>query len=129
MRPQRLTINAMDSEDFPRIPEIRDGVTLTFDMKALRKAIERVEFGAATDDSRHVLTGVHVKTDGTRLTLASADGFRLAVADITLTESPSESVEVIVPSRALRELSRLVGESNEPVEMRINPHAPRPSSR
>ncbi|WP_343386079.1 DNA polymerase III subunit beta [Candidatus Amarobacter glycogenicus] len=115
------TINAMDSEDFPRIPELRDGVTLAFDPKALRRAIERVEFAAATDDSRPVLTGVHVKTDGVRLTLAAADGFRLAVADITLAESPSESVEVIIPSRALRELSRLVGESNEQVEMRINP--------
>ena len=28
---------------------------------------------------------------------------------------------MIVPARALRELSRLVGESNEPVEMRVNP--------
>lgn len=115
------TINAMDAEDFPRIPEIRDGVTIQFDPKALRRAIERVEFAAATDDSRPVLTGVHVKTDGTRLTMAAADGFRLAVADITLPESPSESIEVIVPARALRELSRLVGESNEPVEMRVNP--------
>jgi len=115
------TINAMDSEDFPRIPELRDGVSLSFDPKALRKAIERVEFAAATDDSRPVLTGVHVKTDGVRLPLAAADGFRLAVADITLAESPSEAVEVIVPSRALRELSRLIGESNEQVEMRINP--------
>ena len=115
------TINAMDSEDFPRIPELKDGVTLSFDPKALRRAIERVEFAAATDDSRPVLTGVHVKTDGVRLTLAAADGFRLAVSDITLAETPSESVEVIIPSRALRELSRLVGESNEQVEMRINP--------
>lgn len=115
------TINAMDAEDFPRIPEIRDGVTIQFDPKALRRAIERVEFAAATDDSRPVLTGVHLKTDGTRLTMAAADGFRLAVADITLPESPSESIEVIVPARALRELSRLVGESNEQVEMRVNP--------
>ena len=115
------TINAMDAEDFPRIPEIRDGVTIQFDPKALRRAIERVEFAAATDDSRPVLTGVHLKTDGTRLTMAAADGFRLAVADITLPESPTESIEVIVPARALRELSRLVGESNEPVEMRVNP--------
>jgi DNA polymerase-3 subunit beta len=115
------TINAMDAEDFPRIPEIRDGVTIQFDPKALRRAIERVEFAAATDDSRPVLTGVHMKTEGSRLTMAAADGFRLAVADITLPESPSESIEVIVPARALRELSRLVGESNEPVEMRVNP--------
>lgn len=115
------TINAMDSEDFPRIPELRDGVSLQFDPKALRRAIERVEFAAATDDSRPVLTGVHLRSDGPRLTLAAADGFRLAVSDITLAESPGESVEVIIPSRALRELSRLIGESNEPVEMRINP--------
>ena len=115
------TINAMDAEDFPRIPEIRDGVVVQFDPKALRKAIERVEFAAATDDSRPVLTGVHIKTEGPRLTMAAADGFRLAVADIALPESPSESLEVIVPARALRELSRLVGESNEPVEMRVNP--------
>lgn len=115
------TINAMDAEDFPRIPEIRDGVVVQFDPKALRRAIERVEFAAATDDSRPVLTGVHIKTEGSRLTMAAADGFRLAVADITLPESPAESLEVIVPARALRELSRLVGESNEPLEMRVNP--------
>ena len=115
------TVNAMDSEDFPRIPELRDGVSLQFDPRALRRAIERVEFASATDDSRPVLTGVHLKTDGTRLTLAAADGFRLAVADITLPQSPPEPVAVIIPSRALRELSRLISDSEEQVEMRINP--------
>ena len=42
------TVNAMDAEDFPRIPTSRDGVTLELDPKALRQAIERVEFAAAT---------------------------------------------------------------------------------
>lgn len=114
------TINAMDAEDFPRIPEVRDGVAIQLDAKALKKAIERVEFAAASDDSRPVLTGVHMKTDGTRLTLASADGFRLAVSDITLAGAPVDAVEIIVPARALRELGRLIGDGNEPVEMRIN---------
>jgi DNA polymerase-3 subunit beta len=115
------TVNAMDPADFPRVPEIRDGVAVRFDPKALRRAIERVEFAAASDDSRPVLTGVHMKSDGPRLTLAAADGFRLAVADIQLEESPAETIEVIVPARALRELSRLIGDSTLPVEMRINP--------
>lgn len=114
------TINSMDAEDFPRIQEIKDGVSLQLDPKALRRAIERVEFAAASDDSRPVLTGVHMKTDGTRLTFASADGFRLAVSDITLASAPSETVEVIIPARALRELSRLISEASEPVEIRIN---------
>ncbi len=115
------TINAMDAEDFPRIQSISDGVSMELDPKVLRKAIERVEFAAASDDSRPVLTGVHIKAEGKRLTFASADGFRLAVSDITLDSAPAETIEVIIPARALRELARLVGEANEPVEMRINP--------
>ena len=67
-----------------------------------------------------MLTGIHVKSEGTRLTFASADGFRLAVADITLSTAPSEPIEVIVPARALRELGRLVNDANENVEMRLN---------
>lgn len=115
------TINAMDAEDFPRLTSITEGVIIELDPRALRRAIERVEFAAASDDSRPVLTGIHVKTDGTRLTFASADGFRLAVSDITLAKAPSENVEIIIPARALRELGRLIGEVTEPVEMRINP--------
>ncbi len=115
------SIHTMDAEDFPRIHSFSEGVSLVLDPKALRKTIERVEFAAASDDSRPVLTGVHVKVDGTRLTFASADGFRLAVSDITLPAAPSDTVEVIIPARALREVARLVGDSSEPVEMRLNP--------
>jgi DNA polymerase III subunit beta len=114
------TINAMDAEDFPRIQEIKDGVSLQLDPKALRRAIDRVEFAAASDDSRPVLTGVHVKAEGTRLTFASADGFRLAVADLTLSAPPSEAIEIIIPARALRELARLIADATEPVEIRVN---------
>ncbi len=114
------TINTMDAEDFPRIASISEGITVELDPKLLRKAIERVEFAAASDDSRPVLTGVQVKTDGARLTLASADGFRLAVSDVQLSAAPAQQFEVIVPARALRELARLVGDSSDPVEMRIN---------
>jgi DNA polymerase-3 subunit beta len=115
------TVNAMDAEDFPRIQTITEGVRVELDPKVLRKAIERVEFAAASDDSRPVLTGISVKSDGTRLTFASADGFRLAVSDATLPVAPEEPIDVIVPARALREVARLIGDGSEPVEMRINP--------
>ncbi len=115
------TVNAMDAEDFPRIQTISDGIRVELDPKVVRKAIDRVEFAAASDDSRPVLTGVNIKSDGTRLTFASADGFRLAVSDVTMSAAPQEPIDVIVPARALREVGRLIGESAEPVEMRINP--------
>jgi DNA polymerase-3 subunit beta len=114
------TINTMDAEDFPRVQAVSGGASIELEPRALKRAIDRVEFAAASDDSRPVLTGIQVKSDGSRLTFASADGFRLAVADITLSSGPAEGIEVIVPARALRELARLINEANEPIEMRLN---------
>ncbi len=114
------TINAMDAEDFPDIPRVADGVTVVLDPRALRPTIERVEFAAASDETRPVLTGVQVKSSENRLTFAAADGFRLAVSDIILEQPPAEPIEVIIPARALRELSRLIADTTEPIEMRIN---------
>ena len=105
------TISGMDAEDFPPIPTISDGQVIRLEPGALREAIEHVVFAAATDDSRPVLTGVHLKIAEDQLTLAAADGFRLAVYHVTTAEAPAETVEVIIPARALQELSRLLGGS------------------
>ncbi len=77
-------------------------------------------FAAATDNSRPVLTGVHFGIKGLQLRLAAADGFRLAVHTMELEDAPAER-EAIVPARALGELSRILAEIDEPVQMRFNP--------
>ncbi|WP_346926753.1 hypothetical protein, partial [uncultured Arthrobacter sp.] len=51
-----IMVNAMDAEDFPNIAVVAGGVSVELDPKLLRTAIERVEFAAASDDSRPVLT-------------------------------------------------------------------------
>ncbi|MEO6197063.1 MAG: DNA polymerase III subunit beta, partial [Dehalococcoidia bacterium] len=49
------TMAGMDAQDFPPVPAVGDGLTLTLDPVALRRAIEQVQFAAATDDTRPVL--------------------------------------------------------------------------
>ena len=114
------TINTMDAEDFPRIPTIDDGTAIELDPAVLRRTIDRVEFAAATDDSRPVITGVSVKSEESRLTFAASDGFRLAVADVLLSTPPGEAFDLIVPARATREVSRLISDVTEPVQLRVN---------
>jgi DNA polymerase III subunit beta len=116
----QATIGGMDADDFPPIPTVEGDATVRLEPAALRKALTQVVFAAATDDSRPVLTGVHTKVDGGEVTLAAADGFRLAVHKLTLTEAAPASFEVIVPARALGELNRLLGDQEGPVEMTIN---------
>ncbi len=114
------TMAGMDAADFPPVPAVADGLSLTLDPKTLRKAISQVQFAAASDDTRPVLTGVHTLAEGKELTLAAADGFRLAVHKLPLKQEVAERVEVIIPARALREIERLIADESEPVEMAIN---------
>jgi DNA polymerase-3 subunit beta len=114
------TIAGMDAADFPPVPQVADGLALTLAPETLRRAITQVQFAAATDDTRPVLTGIHTLAEGDTLTMAAADGFRLAVHHLPLDQEVAEKVEVIIPARALREVERLIGEQSEPVEMAIN---------
>ena len=114
------TVAGMDASDFPPIPAIREGVSLALDPLSLHTAINQVEFAAASDDTRPVLTGIHFLREARNLTLAAADGFRLAVHTLSLEQEASERSEVIIPARAMREVNRLLADEEEPIEMTIN---------
>jgi len=114
------SIAGMDAADFPPVPPVDDGFRLKLDPKSLRTAVEHVEFAAAADDTRPVLTGIHAVLDGPEITLAAADGFRLAVYKLALDQEVPEKVEMIVPARAMREVMRLLAEEEEPLELALN---------
>ncbi len=116
-------INGLDADDFPVIPKLEgEAYVASADPQVLREMIAQVEFAAATDDSRPVLAGVLARFEEQTLTLAAADGFRLAVRHGELTEPVPEHLDVIVPSRAMRELSRLIGDQTDPVQLAITPN-------
>ena len=114
------SIAGMDADDFPPVPSVDEGFRLKLDPKSLRTAVEHVEFVAAADDTRPVLTGIHTVLDGSEITLAAADGFRLAVYKLALDQEVPEKVEMIVPARAMREVMRLLAEEEEPLELALN---------
>ncbi|MFC1892412.1 DNA polymerase III subunit beta [Chloroflexota bacterium] len=115
-------ISGIDAKDFPPIPKVEDGLATKVEIEALRQAISKVVFAAASEESRPVLTGVNAEFDGNVLTLAAADGFRLAVYSLPLATPVSQKTEVIIPARTLAELNRLIGDQEEPVEITVNPN-------
>jgi DNA polymerase-3 subunit beta len=115
-------ISGIDAKDFPPIPKVEGGITAKVEVEELRHGITRVAFAAATEESRPVLTGVDAKFEGDALTLAAADGFRLAVYKLPLANSVSKDTEVIIPARTLLELNRLIAEQEEAVEIIANPN-------
>ncbi|MEM7345100.1 MAG: DNA polymerase III subunit beta [Chloroflexota bacterium] len=115
-------IKGIDAQEFPLIPSASENDdAIRLDPESLRTMIDQVVFAAATDESRPILTGVLVEFNGPNLTMAAADGFRISVRSAVINQAFDDPVEVIIPSRALMELSRIVGDQEEPVEMIITP--------
>lgn len=112
-------MNGVDPSEFPIIPAPEEDSRISMDANTLRDMIRQVAFAAADDESRPILTGVHASFQDDRLTLAAADGFRLSVRSAPLKETVAEPVSVIVPARALEELSRIATDQEDPVEIYI----------
>ena len=117
----QANINGTDASEFPPIPTIEDAVVAQVQPSALRTAIARVAFAAASEESRPVLTGVEVKLREGTFTMAAADGFRLAVHHGELSQSIPEEMSVIIPARTMNELQRLLGDNSEPVDIMLTP--------
>ena len=115
-------IKGIDAQEFPLVPtSTEDADTIKLDPISLRMMIDQVVFAAATDESRPILTGVLVQFNEDTLTMAAADGFRLSVKSASVNQNFNEMMEVIVPARALMELSRISGDQEQPVGVSVIP--------
>ncbi len=112
-------IKGIDAEEFPSIPTIGDGFRITIDAATLHDSIAQVAFAAASDDSRPVLTGVLLIFKNDSMTMVAADGFRMALKTSLLSSPVEQEASVIVPARAMRELGRILADSEETVEISI----------
>ena len=104
-------IKGIDATEFPIIPTYQgdlDAPSVEVEPGKLRSMIDQVAFAASKDDSRPTFTGVFTRLEGDRLTMAATDGFRLAVRSTILEEPVAATLGVIIPARALSELSRII---------------------
>jgi DNA polymerase-3 subunit beta len=113
-------ISGIDAAEFPPIPKVEEGITTRVEAEALRQCINQVVFAAATDESRPVLTGVNAEFEGNLLTLAAADGFRLAVYKLPLSTPVSQTTTAIIPARTLAELNRMATDQEEAISIKLN---------
>jgi DNA polymerase-3 subunit beta len=111
-------IKGIDAEEFPLIPESEpDGVEIP--SGAFGEMITKTAFAAAADESRPILTGVLVKFDGERVTMAAADGFRLSVAYSGLGSPVDEPFTLIIPANSLKELNRICGDQEQSIRLTL----------
>jgi DNA polymerase-3 subunit beta len=109
-------IKGIDAHEFPPIAE-GGRSDLSIDGALLKNMINQVVFAAATDDHRPALTGVFLQFNGTKITMAAADGYRLAVHNAELEQKFDKPISLLIPARSLAEVARAVQDDTDDVKI------------
>jgi len=121
----RYQVRGLSAEDYPKLPEVETSEPIKVAADALIEGLKGALFATSSDETKQVLTGVHLTADDEMLEFAATDGHRLSVVK-TVDEGggPASSLKmnVTIPGKALRELERVlqIYPSNEPVAFQLD---------
>lgn len=107
----QFSVRTLPADDFPQLPE-PTGEQVTVAASDLANGLRQVVMAASSDDARPILTGVLMSAEDGGLRLVATDSYRLAVRDLPEATVLSEGQKVLVPSRALGELVRVLGDTD-----------------
>ncbi|MEM6285112.1 MAG: DNA polymerase III subunit beta [Chloroflexota bacterium] len=111
-------IKGIDADEFPMMPMGGDP-DLEVNSKVFKEMVKHTEFAAAKDESRPILTGIYTSIDGNTLTMASADGYRLAVRTTEIEQAFSQETVLVIPAKAMSEVARILTDEDENVLIQL----------
>ncbi len=112
-----FTINGLDANNYPRLPEIPDESSFVISGKTFREIINETQFAVATQESRLVLTGVHFTFSPDKIHAVATDSHRLSSRALTLENGPQAETDLIIPGKSLLELARIIGETDPEIKV------------
>lgn len=102
-------ILGLPEEEFPPLPKFDGAKVFTISQAQLRDGLKKTAYGISTDETRYVLNGILFSFKDNKLTMVATDGRRLALVDLELEFPRSQEADVIVPTKCVTELARLLG--------------------
>jgi DNA polymerase-3 subunit beta len=115
-----FSVRTHPTGDFPHLPG-PSGELVTLPAEGFAEALRQVVRAASNEDSRPILTGVLMVAEEGGLRLVATDSYRLAVRDLSGIGILAPDQKVLIPSRALQELGRLLPGADE-VSLRLGAH-------
>ncbi|MCQ6265072.1 DNA polymerase III subunit beta [Fictibacillus sp. WQ 8-8] len=114
-----FSLVGLDPEEYPRLPQIEEQNVFSIQGDLLRQIIRQTVFAVSTSETRPILTGVNIKLEDGVLSCVATDSHRLALRTARI-ESNTEELSfqnVVIPGKSLNELSKIVEESSELVQI------------
>ena len=112
-------VNGVDADNYPHLPEIDTNEQLTIPADIMRQVINQTVIAVSTQESRPLLTGVHLTIKDGELHAVATDSHRLSQRKVKLSGAENIDYDIIVPGRSLVELSRMIADSTGSLEIQI----------
>jgi len=106
-------IMGLPEEDFPPFPKTDDAMVYKLAQKDFRHMLRKTSYAMSSDESRYVLNGELLSFKESKLTIVATDGRRLALYENEVDFPKSNETEVILPSKAVGELVRILSDEGD----------------
>jgi len=107
--PSFFKIIGLGEEEFPTLPKFEDAREYKINQGVLLDALKKTSYAISTDETRYVLNGIFTSFKEGKMTLVATDGRRLAMVENDLEFPASHEQDIIIPTKAVQELQRLLG--------------------
>jgi len=116
----RFSLQTLPAQDFPQLSnQLENAKKIVLPQKELKNLLFSVQYSMAQQDVRYYLNGVLLIIDGNKLKVVATDGHRLAY-NAGVIDGDYEKQEIILPRKAVTELSKLLADSDESVELEFS---------
>ncbi|MFC4182791.1 DNA polymerase III subunit beta [Saccharococcus thermophilus] len=112
-----FNLNGLDADEYPRLPQIEEENVFKIPTDLLKTIIRQTVFAVSTSETRPILTGVNWKFEDGELTCTATDSHRLALRKAKIETENPQSYNVVIPGKSLNELSKILDDSNDPVDI------------
>ncbi len=110
------TLQAIDPEDFPELPEVQEDNRVIMAQQDLKRMLQDTLFSVSTQDIRPIYTGAFFEVEGDHLTVVTSDGFRLAMRREKYQKNlGDETYSFVAPAFALSEVEKICQETEDAV--------------
>ena len=115
----RFTLSTLPATEFPATDQVETMETLKIQEDALKRLLDKTSFAMANQDVRYYLNGLLFEfLDGGLKTVAT-DGHRLAFCELDGDLGVAQNRQLIVPRKGVLELSRMLSDSEDLVELAL----------
>lgn len=117
----KFDLQTLPADQYPCMAD-NEGFVHAFSMPCMRfkYLLNMVAFAAATNNVRYFLNGVYICAQDNFVRTVATDGHRMALCEVEQEEPSSQEKHAIIPRKTVRELIRLIPDSEEILSVDIS---------